>query len=663
MPLAWVKAEMVPLPHHLSAHSPRSLMGSNKDVSLIEDEDDFDNDDDVDDQEQESIGQLETLTFDSSSKASGDNALGKESVHEFCARFKFETSEMIRNTYTISREMYCSPQSGSLSTSIAEDLITLMRVQNEVLQEYLSAKRRLLNIDNGQNDSDSVGWEHREQAIVIDLFRHILTQLEQTHQSMFVPLFLNTLEDCCAAANDFFRLSNKLEVFCASLWDGPDDDDDNAGEAACDFYYMTQDVRQQASNFVARLSQDAVYAAERIQVFFIRHINHKTNLPQNLFSPSWEQDWGHNEVMQELLQQLDLMFLPHVETWLENELLYQKVLVSSCKALVCLYIRCLVEKADAVCRRYKQRIRLPGRRVGANGRSAEPFSSGRRALLRMNDDIQLMRQYFVEQAMAKQNDDSTIGNNDDLYGSKAGKSNAALARILDQEMKMLEVILECLSVEDSDSLETMIVVLHKRCTGADPLVTKFFVGDLWSLVTTTEQSQEQVQNIVTNGSTVNSRYVSDQNRLVTFRNSHEYLRDVMLSLQPDLEMVSKGIQAQQEEQKGEEARQLFALVTSQKATISQLARPREDLNQSSFLRIDQMLKGIYEDRIAQGILPICWACLPKTEANNIGSDQMVTQKIRSFTRQVIELNPLQKKRSSPTNRKEAQMDREADKLL
>jgi len=75
------------------------------------------------------------------------------------------------------------------------------------------------------------------------------------------------------------------------------------------------------------------------------------------------------------------------------------------------------------------------------------------------------------------------------------------------------------------------------------------------------------------------------------------------------------------------------------------------------------LQGIYEDRIAQGILPICWACLPKTEANNIGSDQMVTQKIRSFTRQVIELNPLQKKRSSPTNRKEAQMDREADKLL
>uniref|UniRef100_A0A7S2V8D2 Uncharacterized protein n=1 Tax=Entomoneis paludosa TaxID=265537 RepID=A0A7S2V8D2_9STRA len=210
----------------------------------------------------------------------------------------------------------------------------------------------------------------------------------------------------------------------------------------------------------------------------------------------------------------------------------------------------------------------------------------------------------------------------------------------------------------------------RRCTGADPLVTRYFVGDLWALVTSTESQQQQ--RLIMNSNQGQQRQ-ERQDRPLSFRSSHEYLRGVMQGLEPDLEMVSKGIKAQQQEQRDEEEKQLFALVSSQqqasfddsKNKNKRALKPtktQEDLHQSSFLRIDEMLKGIYEDRIAQGILPICWACLPKTEANNIGSNEMVSANIRSLTRQVIELKPLARK-NSRARQSSSKMDHETDKLL
>jgi hypothetical protein len=50
-----------------------------------------------------------------------------------------------------------------------------------------------------------------------------------------------------------------------------------------------------------------------------------------------------------------------------------------------------------------------------------------------------------------------------------------------------------------------------------------------------------------------------------------------------------------------------------------------------------MLKVMYEDRLAQGVLPACWTCLPKVEAE---ADDIVVKQIRSITRKMAELKSM-----------------------
>jgi len=55
----------------------------------------------------------------------------------------------------------------------------------------------------------------------------------------------------------------------------------------------------------------------------------------------------------------------------------------------------------------------------------------------------------------------------------------------------------------------------------------------------------------------------------------------------------------------------------------------------SFVRLDEMLKAMYEDRLVHGALPACWMCLPKEEVD-VGGD-IVAKKIRKLTRNLAEL--------------------------
>jgi hypothetical protein len=139
----------------------------------------------------------------------------------------------------------------------------------------------------------------------------------------------------------------------------------------------------------------------------------------------------------------------------------------------------------------------------------------------------------------------------------------------------LELIHECLinTEVDDDSLESFIVVLHKR-TGADALVTRYFLEDLWLLVARREEL-----------------------RLID---------ETMVVLQPDLRMVT----------------------TRLKETAPKNA------SDVSFVKLDEMLRALYEDRIAQGALPLCWTCLPKVETEG---NKLVANRIRKLTRSLADI--------------------------
>lgn len=343
-----------------------------------------------------------------------------------------------------------------------------------------------------------------------------------------------TLEESCAAANDCWRMAEYMEGFLVDI---------DERFPILRRYGLWKTIEREGQATANQFLQDSVSFAERSQQFLMREILHQTTIGSDLFSLAWETDWTDNQVVRRLIGMID-EFLSDIQVYLANEFLYRKALITTSKAVTNLYVRCLVSKADAVTRRRRRREWLPG--------DTQPFQSHHRALRRISDDISLLRQYFMRQ------------------------TENTMKRIVLDDMYILELVRECLGAEDVDSVEAFIVVVHKH-TGADLLVTRFFVGDLWMLM-----NEEKP------------------------RRSH--VRHAIQTLQPDLQMVTTGMKE-----------------------IGQREEKKDDL---SFISLDDMLRVLYEDRVAQGVLPACWSCLPKVEA----IDEMIAIKpIRSITRKVAEL--------------------------
>lgn len=437
----------------------------------------------------------------------------------------------VLDVYYVRTEHTCHKStSGTLTTSLAEDVLSLVQTQRSVVWGFLESSE-LLRTEAGEK-------------LLEDAMVFLLSHLKES-QVRHRLVFLTTLEDACAAANDFLRMSEQTEGFLCDLYQK------YMPLASSNAHRSTPNstLQQLGESLVSQFSQDAVYAAERTQVFIVRSVQQQTSIPVDLFSKSWEDDWTHNEVIVRLVKIFDT-HLVNVQRYLANNYLFQKTLLISARAMVCFYIRCLVQKADMVGR---HKHHLPGKIMG---KSEKPFRSPKRALIRIRDDICIMS---------------------DFYERKAG-GNLTLLRMIRNEFGSLEVIRECLGATDSVSLESFIVVIHKR-TGADCLVTRHFVGDL--VVLMARQFQQK------NGSI---KHTFDQ-------------------LQPDLQMVTTRMKEHQ---------------------------PEKVDSEISFVRLDEMLKALYEDRIVQGLMPICWTCLPKDIVQDC-DESVVTRRIRKLTRNVAEL--------------------------
>jgi len=429
----------------------------------------------------------------------------------------------------VEQNKHRNARTGVLTTSLPEDVISLVRTDADVLEDIVFNKAGI------PEDSKTA------TALWVDGMLHVIYALKQL-QIQNRLLLVTTLFDTCAAANDFLRMSESMDVFLdelvakhSFLKQQNNEETDNP---------LVSKLLQEGQGLVATFSQDAVMAAERTQIFIIRDIQ-TTSIATDFFSSNWEDEWTQNEVAISMIGFFD-EYSTKIKRYLATEYLYQKAIIIAQKAMVCFYVRCLVAKADSVIRRRRnrERIRLSG--------DKHPFRSHDRALRRMADDISLMKECFQDKV----------------------DGNVTLLRILADDVAILDLIYECLSSKDADSLESFIVVIHKR-TGGDPLVTRYFVGDLWTLTTD--------------------------------KHGRSMIKHTMKELQPDLQMVT----------------------TRMKEAMT--AQEEEDL---SFVRIDYMLKNIYEDRVAQNILPACWACLPKVEHEG---NEVVVQQIRTFTRNVVEM--------------------------
>lgn len=415
-------------------------------------------------------------------------------------------------------------------------MLSLVETQRSVVWNFLE-RTELVATDAGEE-------------LFVDAMSFLLSQLHkaQIHHRL---MFLTTLKDACAAANDFFRMSEQMELFLSDLIQKymPIVRSNTSRDGASSTSMLLQ---QLGDAVVSQFSQDAVFAAERTQIFIVRTLQQETSISFDLFSKSWEDDWTHNEVVANLIKIFD-KYLIQINQYLANNYLYHKTLIISARAMVCFYIRCLVQKADAV-GRHKHQLNILGK-------PEQPFRSPKRVLIRMRDDIGMMSDYFEEK----------------------GKESLALVRMVRNEVGQLEVIHECLGATDSASLESFIVVIHKR-TGADSLVTRHFVGDLMVLM---------------------ARH---------FLKEKGSMKQTFEQLQPDLQMVTTRMKEHQ---------------------------PKKSDPDISFVQLDEMLKALYEERIVQGLMPVCWTCLPKEFVQD-SDDSIVARRIRRITRNVAELQWVKK---------------------
>jgi hypothetical protein len=452
--------------------------------------------------------------------------------------------------YRMKRSVRQYKPSNSLTTSLAEDVFFVLGMQQQVLHGFLVATKLV---------TTRAGSRMLVQGLVSLLS---IVQESQRRYQQHVLWSSASLEDSCAAANDFFRMSEQMEEFtCTLLQKYP-------FLAKADEEWEAAAVECKCREMIVQFSRDAVCAAEQVQVVLFRHGIHPSSVASDLFSVMWEDDWTHNQVALQLVHIAD-DYLTDCQEYLETDFLYHKAVVVTLKAVVCFYVRCLIEKADSVTRRRTNRERLLNRTAVA--RERRPFRSRKKALIRMLDDIAVVRDFFC-----------------DKVSTTTTTSSRGLLRIVTAEIFVLELIHECLEVSptDSASLESFIVVIHKR-TGGDALVTRYFVGDLWLLVT------------------------ADSDQPHRGKQKRQLLEQTLASLEPDLRMVSNGMNER-----------------SSSSTTG-------IMSQASFVCLSDMLKVMYEDRIAQGVLPLCWPFLPKVM--NANGNAVLTEKIRSLTRNIAQL--------------------------
>jgi hypothetical protein len=139
---------------------------------------------------------------------------------------------------------------------------------------------------------------------------------------------------------------------------------------------------------------------------------------------------------------------------------------------------------------------------------------------------------------------------------QVAEGHSLLARLITDELFVLVILIECMWLavgRKHDNLEEFILVVHQKISGANSAVTRHLLSDIWLLL----------------GDKDEYRSVEQEVRLMDL----------------DLQRLSAGIR-----ERGESRKASVALAMSSRNTS---------------LRLDEVLKCLYEDRVAEETLSLC----------------------------------------------------------
>jgi len=300
---------------------------------------------------------------------------------------------------------------GRLITSLCEDVYSLAGVQLRTIRERLTRRSEAL-----------------VQAVGV-IFKNLYEKQIASRNT-----FLLDFETCCAASNDFIRMSERCEEILSDL------------VAECNLSAeASENLEEQSAVLLGLYSGDAVFAAQKVHLYIFEPIEEA--ISEELFSPTWLDELTNNELALTLVRTLE-DFMSDLEIFLD-ELTVGKTLDALVTATVNFYIKVLLTKSH----NYKD--------------NKNPYwPDNPRALQRIRGDINTMKEYFESLA----------------------PSYPSLGRIIDSEFEVLDTIHELLSIGAGVSSSTdrdFVIFLQKRVKNLP--ITKLVAGDLWHLVKPQEE--------------------------------------------------------------------------------------------------------------------------------------------------------------------------------
>jgi Exocyst complex component Sec6 len=293
-----------------------------------------------------------------------------------------------------------------LVTSLCEDVYSLAGVQLRTIRERLTRRSEAL--------VQAVG------VIFKNLYEKQIAERDN---------FCTDLETCCAASNDFFRMSEKCEEIVQEI------------QAECNLSpEASSALEEQSSHLLSLYSNDAVYAAQKTHLYCFEPV--EDAIGTEIFGPEWEQELTQNELALTVVRTLD-DFMEDLETFLD-EVMVQKCVEAQIQSSVVFYFKWLLQRASE------------------HKSSSKPlFVDNELALERIRGDATVMREYF--EGMSEQ--------------------MPTLRRIIEREFKFLDAIIEIMAIAaglSSSDIRDFVLLVQKRVNNFS--LTKFAIGDLYHLV-------------------------------------------------------------------------------------------------------------------------------------------------------------------------------------
>jgi hypothetical protein len=333
---------------------------------------------------------------------------------------------------------------GSLFTTLAEDVFTLVHAQLALLDEFL-VSANLAMTDTGD-------------AIVADALLSIFRILycKQIHYGRS-SLFLRDVDSCIARANDYWMMGEKTNSMMENIsekhynhltWKA-----EKSKRALAEWDIAANLVKQEASNLIDRMNSDAVEASHHVAICLIQVIQ-QLDIPRELFSRHWEEDLTNNEVAKYIVR-VYANYLPDMEHSLVSECLFHKVVITLARCTICFYLKSFIFKASRL-------------------RSSNPWYDSD------TYDIEVFQNFFLT----------------------LSEGNSALTKIISNEFSVFRLLfLECsnyaVGQNSPDTLENFIIVIHKR-TGADSDITRHFLSDVFILMSEKRELNYCVRDSIRN---------------------------------------------------------------------------------------------------------------------------------------------------------------------